>query len=522
MFHEGTQQEPQQPFYKSLAFLIVVSIILPPVGFILLWTRQDLNMKAKAAAAVLIVGLGVGYFSLYTFASRKWYGNDEHYSELERHRAQQKQQFDNQSGQQSANPNQQSATDAGNNPAQPATGQQGAQQPNGQATDTAHAAGEYWSDFRGPNRDGVSRDAIKTNWSGLTPAWKQPVGGGYSSFVVGEGRAYTIEQRRGQEVVAAYDLQTGREVWTQAWNAFFQESMGGDGPRATPTYSEGRIYALGAAGDFRCLDAKSGKQIWGKNILSETGASNIQWGMSAAPLIVDDKVIAQPGGSNNNSIVAYNKNNGAVIWKSLNDNASYTSPMLVTLAGKRQILTVTDSRVVGLAPENGALLWDYSWSNSASINVSQPIVVDSNRVFISAGYGKGAALFEVAGNSGKFAAKTIWENSNMKNKFQSSVLLNGYIYGLDEGILSCIDVNTGERKWKGGRYGYGQLIAASGHLIIVAEDGRLVLVKATPEKHEELTQIQALQGRSWNAPTIANGKLLIRNGSDMACYNIAQ
>lgn len=478
-------------------------------------------MKMKAVASVLIVGLGVGYFSLYTFAAKKWYGNDAHYSELEKHREQQRQQFENQSGQQAANPNQQSATDA-NNPAQSATGQPNAQQSNGQTTNSAHAAGESWSDYRGANRDGVYRDAIKTNWSGLTPVWKQPIGAGWASFVVGEGRAYTIEQRRGQEVVAAYDLQTGREIWTQGWNAFFQESMGGDGPRATPTYSEGRVYALGATGEFRALDAKNGKQLWGKNILSDAGASNIQWGMSAAPLVVDDKVIVQPGGSNNNSIIAYNKNNGAIAWKSLNDEASYTSPMLVMLAGKRQILTVTASRAVGLAPENGSLLWDYSWSNSASINVSQPIVVDSNRVFISSGYGKGAALFEVAGNGGKFASKTIWENNNMKNKFQSSVLLNGYIYGLDEGILSCIDVNTGERKWKSGRYGYGQLVLANGHLIIIAEDGRLVLVRATPEKHEELTQIQALQGRSWNVPTIANGKLLIRNGSDMACFNLSQ
>jgi outer membrane protein assembly factor BamB len=348
--------------------------------------------------------------------------------------------------------------------------------------------------------------------------WKQPIGGGYASFVVGEGRAYTIEQRRGQETVTAYDVQTGREIWTQGWSAYFQESMGGDGPRATPTYNEGRVYALGATGEFRCLDAKTGKPIWSKNVLSDAGASNIEWGMSAAPLIVDDKVIVHPGGGNNSSFIAYNKTSGAIVWKSLNDQASYTSPMLVTLGGRKQILGVTASRAVGLAPENGALLWEYPWSNQYGINVSQPIIVDANHVFISAGYSKGAALFEVSGNR----AKTIWENINMKNKFQSSVLLNGYVYGLDEGILTCLDVNTGERKWKGGRYGYGQLVLASGHLIIISETGQLVLVKATPEKHEEITQIQALQGRSWNVPSIANGKLLIRNTTEMACYNLTQ
>lgn len=518
MYEQSTQQ-PKQPWYSSLTFLVVVSVLLPPVGFILLWTRQDVKTNMKIICSVLIVGLGIGYFGLYNIVARKWYGNDAHYSELERHREQQRQQFGNDTAG-VADPNQQTATDA-NSPSQPI--QQGAQPTtqDGQATNAAHAENtrNYWTDYRGPNRDGVYNElAIKTNWSGLTPVWKQPIGGGYASFAIGEGRAYTIEQRRGQEIVSAYDLNTGRELWAQGWNASFEESLGGDGPRATPTYHEGRVYALGATGEFRCLDAKTGKQIWGKNILSEAGASNITWGMSAAPLIVDDKVIVQPGGRNNNSIIAYNKQSGTVIWKSLNDAASYTSPMLATVAGRRQILTVTSSRVVGLAPENGALLWEYPWSNNASINVSQPIVIDANRIFISAGYGKGAALFEVSGNS----TKTVWENNNMKNKFQSSVLLNGFIYGLDEGILTCLDVNTGERKWKGGRYGYGQVIAASNHLIITAEDGRLVLVKATPEKHDEVIEIQALQGRSWNVPAIANGKLLIRNATDMAMYNIAQ
>lgn len=522
MYEQSTQQieQPlQQPWYRSLPVLIIASILFPPLGLVLLWIGRE-QVNIKLLYSVLIIALGVGHFALYSFIIRKLDNNDAHYTELEKHREQQRQQFGNQP---TTTDTKQQTPQGSNNQTQ--TAQQGTQPQNRQTTDTAHAENtrNYWTDFRGPNRDGVYKElAVKTDWNGLTPMWKQPIGGGYASFVVGEGFAYTIEQRRGQETVAAYDVQTGRELWAQSWNANFQESLGGDGPRATPTYSDGRVYALGATGEFRCFDAKTGKQLWGKNILSEAGASNIQWGMSAAPLVVDDKVIVQPGGSSNNSIVAYNKNTGAPVWKTLNDTASYTSPMLVNLAGRKQILTVTSSRVVGLAPENGTLLWEYPWSNSASINVSQPIVVDANRVFISAGYGKGAALFEVSGSGNKFSSKTLWENIQMKNKFQSSVLLNGYVYGLDEGILTCLDVNTGERKWKGGRYGYGQLVSANNHLIIIAEDGRLVLVKATPEGHSEVTQIQALQGRSWNVPTIANGKLLIRNATEMACYNIAQ
>ena len=191
---------------------------------------------------------------------------------------------------------------------------------------------------------------IRTNWprEGLPRLWKQPVGGGYASFVVADGRAFTIEQRRNQEVVAAYDVATGRELWTNGWNANFQESMGGDGPRATPTYHEGRVYALGAEGELRVLDAGKGSLIWRKNILTDNNAGNLQWGMSAAPLIVDDKVIVLPGGSRGKSVVAYNKTTGDVVWKTLNDEQAYVSPMIVD-ARRR----ATDSRRLCI-PGDGA------------------------------------------------------------------------------------------------------------------------------------------------------------------------
>jgi outer membrane protein assembly factor BamB len=242
--------------------------------------------------------------------------------------------------------------------------------------------------------------------------------------------------------------------------------------------------------------------------------------MSASPLIVDDKVIMLPGGAMGQSVVAYNRLTGAPIWKALNDEASYTSPMLVTLAGRRQILVVTASRVVGLA-EDGTLLWEYPWRNGSGINVAQPIVAGPNRFFISAGYGKGAALVEVNGAGRSFSARAVWENGSMKNKFNSSVLHNGYVYGLDEGILTCVEVATGERKWKGGRYGYGQLLLASNHLIVITETGELVLVRATPEQHSEVSRFQSLEGKTWNVPAIGNNRLLVRNTTQMACYNLA-
>jgi outer membrane protein assembly factor BamB len=393
--------------------------------------------------------------------------------------------------------------------------------------DTAAAAPapsrNAWTNFRGARRDGkYDEGSIATSWpaNGLPVLWKQPVGVGHASFVVADGKAYTIEQRRSQEVVAAYDINNGRELWTQKWNASFADSTG-DGPRATPTWDQGRIYALGATGELRCLDANSGAVVWGKNILKDNAAQNLQWAQAASPLIVDDKVIVLPGGANGKSVVAYNKNTGAPVWKVLDDQQAYVSPMLVDLAGRRQIVVVSSFRVVGLAPENGALLWSYPWDTDMGINVSQPIVVDRNRFFISSGYGKGAALVEVKGSGNSFTASTVWENKNMKNKFNSSVLHNGYIYGLDEQILVCLDVNTGERKWKDGRYGFGQVILAGNHLIVTSEQGDVALVNASPDKYTEVARFKGLEGQTWNYPAIAGGKLLVRNSNEMAAFDIS-
>lgn len=390
-------------------------------------------------------------------------------------------------------------------------------------TAAAHATRNYWTSFRGPNRDGSYEEMpVMTSWpaQGLSPVWKEPVGVGYGSLTIADGRAYTLEQRRKQEVVAAYDINNGHELWVQGWNAEYTDETG-DGPRTTPTWDDGRLYALGATGELRCLNAQNGQVLWGKNILSDNQAGNLQWAQAASPLIVDDKVIVLPGGTSNKSVVAYNKMTGAPVWRSQSDTQAYVSPMLVNLAGRRQILVVSSSRVFGLAPEDGSLLWTSSWDTDMGINVSQPIIVDKNRFFISSGYGKGAALMEIQGSGKSFTAKTIWENINMKNKFNSSVLHKGYVYGLDEGILTCVDVNSGERKWKNGRYGYGQVLLASGNLIVISDAGELALVKATPDQHSELARFKAIEGKTWNYPAISGGRLLVRNANEMAAYNIA-
>jgi outer membrane protein assembly factor BamB len=384
-----------------------------------------------------------------------------------------------------------------------------------------------WPFFRGPEWNGhYTARPINTSWPNrqLTPVWKQPIGGGYASFVTARigsrDLAFTIEQRGTQEVVAAYDVSTGREVWTNKWNGEFKEFMGGDGPRATPTYFDGRVYAQGAEGELRSIDAEKGATLWRTNILSDAGASNIQWGISTSPLIVDNAVVTLPGGSAGKSVVAYDHRNGARLWSALGDRASYSSPMLVTISNVRQILMVSATRIMGLKPTDGTLLWEHPWETMYDVNAGQPIVFDNNRVFMSSGYDHGAVVIAITMNGERGTVQEIWKNNRMKNQFTSSVYLDGYFYGLDESILACIRASDGNLMWKGGRYGYGQVALASGHLIVLTEDGDMALVRATPEKHDELARFPVLDGKTWNHPAFSDGRLLIRNLKEMAMFDL--
>ena len=510
-------------WYGSGKALLIFSVLLPPVGFVLLWGRSGTGIFKKLLMTVPILLLGVFYFHLIFGIRIELEGSatrpivsihkpERHFDAIEKDRAERKVKM----------------VQAASVRAEKGVAPQGvigsklSTLPDPVLPPSAFPR-PYWTDFRGPNRDGYYWEmGILTDWPVDGPAelWRQKVGGGYASMVVAEGMIFTIEQRRDREVVAAYELETGQEIWADSWQAFFQETMGGDGPRATPTWHKGRLYALGAMGEFRCLDAGTGQVLWRVNILEDNGAENLNWGMAASPLIVDDKVIVLPGGRSGKSVVAYDKLTGKPVWKSLSDKAAYASPMLVTFAGRRQILAVSARRVMGLAIDDGSLLWDYEWNTAYDVNATQPILLDENRIFISAGYGHGAALVEVRQEGSGYAVREVWKNNRMKNKFTSSVLFEGHIYGLDESILVCLDVTTGERKWKAGRYGYGQVILADGHLIVTAESGEVVLIRATPERHEELVRFSALKGKTWNNPAIVGGRLLVRNTTQMAAYDI--
>jgi outer membrane protein assembly factor BamB len=383
----------------------------------------------------------------------------------------------------------------------------------------AQASG--WPGYRGPSRDGVYRGPIRTAWEGLTPMWKKAIGGGRASFAVAGSRAFTIEQRKGDEVVVAYDVMTGKELWTNAWKERFSTWMGGgEGPRATPTWADGLVYALGGRGELRCLDAATGKVVWRTNILHDAGANNLRWGMAGSPLVAGDAVIVLPGGPNGKSMAAYDRRTGKKLWTALDDKTAYSSPMLVTLAGVPQFLVVSASRVMGVSLDRRDVLWEFLWETGHDANTAQPIVIGGQRVFYSSGYGGGAIVVELTKAGDRFSVREVWRNIRMKNRQSSSVLHDGFIYGLDEGILACLDASTGALKWKGGRYGHGQVLLAGDHLVVTTEDGELVLVAAAPDKFREVARVPALEGETWNVPAFADGILLVRNTEQMAAFDL--
>lgn len=393
-------------------------------------------------------------------------------------------------------------------------------------TNSTSAQSAYWNGFRGPRRDGIyDEQPIRLQWplEGLRPLWRQPIGGGYASFAIVNGLAFTIEQRRQQEAMVAYELSTGREAWTNSWEAEFQETLGGDGPRATPAVADGLVYGLGALGEFRCIKAVTGETVWRHNLIDENQAPHLTYGMAASALIEEDKVIVAAGGARGKSIVAYDRISGKPIWKSQDDEAAYSSPMVMELADTRQLVVVSDKRAMGLNPGNGKLLWQFPWVVlQGNRNIAQPLQIGTNRIFLSAGYGTGCVALEVNQSHDGFSTRELWRNKNMKNKFTSSVYSNGAIYGLDEDILTCLDAAAGAQNWKEGRYGYGQLLLASDQLIILCGDGDLAIVAAKASGPQQRCRFPAIHGKTWNYPAIGAGLLLVRNAVEMACFDVSQ
>jgi outer membrane protein assembly factor BamB len=379
--------------------------------------------------------------------------------------------------------------------------------------------------FLGPAGTGVLANVrIAGDWTATSPRerWRRPVGEGWGGFVVVGHYAFTQEQRGEQECVTCYRLDTGGPVWVHE-DAARYDGIGGPGPRATPAFADGRLYAVGATGLLNCLDAATGRRLWSVNIQEDNGASKIEHGVCASPLVDGERVIVCPTGAGGPSLVAYHRETGSRLWQAGTDRASYASPMLATLGGVRQILLATNAGMTGHDAADGRVLWRAEWTSTEKINASQPIAgaAGPDTVLLSTGYGKGAALFGVRrGSQGWDVDGPRWTSLALKTKFTTPVLDRGYVYGLDDGILACVDPQTGKRRWKDGRYGHGQVLLAGDRLIVQAEGGAVVLVEPSPEGLRERGRIAALPGKTWNNPALAGRYLLVRNDREAACYEL--
>jgi outer membrane protein assembly factor BamB len=389
-----------------------------------------------------------------------------------------------------------------------------------------------WPEYRGPRRDGVVHGPpLSEDWSAAPPrqVWQGPekgkrphVGEGLSAFAVAGDIAVTLEQRGDNEAVVAYSVRTGEPVWVHFYPARFYDIQGGLGPRSTPTVADGEVYSLGATGKLVCLDARTGKEKWTRDVLENN--ANVKWGLSGSPLVLADVVVVNAGAQTAQApgtLVAHDRKTGKRVWASGRAHAGYSSPMRATLAGTPQVVLFDGDGISGYDPaQQGKQLWRYPWTTLDNIQVAQPVVVGEDRLFVSSGYGVGCALLQVKKGPGGWTAGPLWRNIKMRCAFSSPVLHEGHLYGLDEGVLVCLDVEKGKPQWRGERYGHGQLLLTNGRLLILAESGELALVEATPKHYRELTRFQALEGRTWNLPALAGGFAFVRNHLEMACYDL--
>ncbi len=408
----------------------------------------------------------------------------------------------------------------------------------------AFLGGRYWAE--------VDDASLDTNWKTNPPreVWRREIGGGWSSFAVVGNYAVTQEQRGENEIVSCYRVDTGEPVWTHSDRARFdpadfQGSLGDIGPRATPTIAGEKILTQGGTGIVNCLDARTGEVIWSHNTTTKFGVPVTTWGKSGSPLVVDDMVVisvgalggnasnkaAEPAKGHDCSLVAFDLNTGKVRWAAGTRPAAYATPVVAELAGERQIMIVNHSWVTSHRASDGEVLWERPWAdaNDSNASISQAVPVGDDRVLLTKGYGTGASLLQVKRNAdGKFSVEPVWTPAIkrvMKTKFSNVVVRNGLVYGLDDRLLSCIELATGEQRWKKRRdpeFGYGQIMLVDDAILVLSETGEVVLVRATPNAYEELASLQALDASNvtWNNPAFSPPYLLVRNAREAACYEL--
>jgi len=378
--------------------------------------------------------------------------------------------------------------------------------------------------FLGPQRNATIHGVeLASDWDQRPPKllWRHPVGLGWSSFAVIGNAAINLEQRGASECVVCYRVTTGEELWCHSEPVRFEDEHG-DGPRSTPTIHQGRVLSMGASGTLTCLELETGSLIWKRETLANPEQQNLLWGMAGSPLVYDGQVFVTPGAGDGASAISYSLATGDEVWRSGDDRAGYSSPIEVTLCGERQLLSFNGAGLRSYAID-GTPLWLHPWltqGESQRVNVAQPVVLPNNRVLISSGYDNGTALLEIKRNGDEYAAEVVWLSKHLKSKMSNFIVHDRHIYGLDNGILTCIDLGDGQRRWKRGRYGHGQMLLVGDKLLIQAESGELVLVATNPDQHLELAKFNALFSKTWNNLALAGNILIVRNDREAAAFEL--
>ena len=402
------------------------------------------------------------------------------------------------------------------------------------------ATATEWPQWRGPNRDGVSSEVgILKEWAAGGPKmlWKVSLGEGFSGISVSQGRVYTMFSKGNDEFVVSLNATDGGEIWRFRSDDNYHEGQGGNGPRATPTIDGDLLFTISAHGKLYALNAGNGEKVWSHDLQRKFGSKMPRWGFSTSPLVDGELLLVEVGGKGEKSIVAFNKSSGDVIWSSHKDKLGYSSPIAITVKGIRQIICFTGTKLVSVSPTDGTIYWQYPWKTGYDVNAATPVFIPPDKVFISSGYDKGAAVLQmrvfishdddraavaqIKENQGKVRIREVWKNRKMKNQFSSSVLHENYLYGFDNSILKCIEADTGEEQWKTRGFGKGTVLLANGHLIILSDRGKLGLAEATPAGYIEKASAKVLSGLCWTAPTLADGRLYLRNEEEIVCLDMA-